>query len=194
MPHPNVKIKDNDRYRIVERLLWIDMEMTGLDPETDRVVEVAAIVTDLDFNILGKVDIIFSQTQKFLKLMHKSPWHEEHFNKNGLFKKIEKSKISLKEGEDKLLKFIDKYFEKDIPIILAGNTIHQDRRFIVKQMKKLENRLHYRMLDVSSFKILFSKKYNKSFEHQKMASHLALEDISESIKELEFYTSFIKKK
>jgi len=93
-----------------------------------------------------------------------------------------------------LLKFVDKYFEKDIPIILAGSSIHFDRKFILKYLQKLENRLHYRMLDVTSFKILFSKKYNKSLETENGAAHLAMSDILHSIEELVFYTKFIKKR
>ena len=121
-------------------------------------------------------------------------WCQETFTKNGLFKKIRKSKITKKLAEERFLKFIDKYFEKDTPIIIAGNSIHQDRKFIFKHLKKIEKRLHYRMLDVTSFGILFKNKYDKSLKRETEATHLALDDVKESIKELEFYTKYIKKR
>jgi len=192
MPHQNVSIKDNPRYKIVEKLLWIDLEMTGLDVEKEKIIEIAAVVTDLNFEILGKLDLVIQQSESILKKMH--PWCQETFTSNGLLKKVQKSKIDLETAEKKLLKFIDKYFEKDIPIILAGSSIHFDRKFILKCLQNLENRLHYRMLDVTSFKILFSKKYNKSLETKNGAAHLAMSDILHSIEELKFYTKFIKKR
>lgn len=178
------------RNKKIEKLLWLDLEMTGLDIEKDKIVEVAAIATDMDFNELGKIDIIIKHSQKTLKEM--SDWCKVTFTENKLLSKIIKSEIKEKDAEEKLLKFLDKHFKDDDHIIIVGNSIYNDRKFIDKYFKKVSKRLHYRMLDVSSFKILFKNKYLVSMNRDKESSHLAIEDVRESIKELRFYSQYIK--
>ena len=171
MTHPKI---EEIRDKKVEKLLWLDLEMGGLDPGKDKVLEIAAVVTDLDLRELGKIDLVIHQSERALKKIN--AWSQETFTKNGLLQKIKKSKLTQKLAEEKFLKFIDKYFDPETPIILAGDSIYYDRCFISRYFKKIEKRLHYRMLDATSFWILFKDKYGKSLEfseEEKKKAHLA---------------------
>lgn len=165
------------------------MEMTGLDVEKEVIIEVAAIVTDLEFKELDTYHAVVKQPQAFIDRM--DDWNTEHHGQSGLTALIPSGReLSLVEHE--LLALISKHFgnsTKDRPII-AGNSIGQDRLFINKYMKSLSNSLHYRMLDVSSFKIVFSEMFKIKYEKEN--THRALDDIRESIAELKFYLERMK--
>lgn len=166
-------------------LLWIDLEMTGLDPKEDRILEVAAIVTDWEFNEIAtyaavkKVGTDLVQTRMVGEFWEKFPQVRDALiaqNQDGKDTDV---------VEDELIAFIDKYFGDEQNILLAGNSIHQDRKFIENEWPKLDARLHYRMLDVSAWKVVFDGKYKKRFV--KPEAHRALEDIRGSIEELQYY-------
>ena len=177
------------------KLLWIDLEMTGLDPIEDRILEVGVIVTDFSFEELDSYEAVIKQPQAVLNRMKKAAWYEwegtqrvkvgtvyDMAKSNGLLDKIAEG-----EDEDKvekqLIKLVEKNFDK--PAVLAGNSIHQDRRFIRQWWPDLEQKLHYRMLDVTSFKIWMQGSRGQEF--QKPDAHRALEDIRGSIGELKHY-------
>ncbi len=170
----------------MKKLFWIDLEMTGLDVEKEVIIEAAAIVTDFDFKILDQYHTVVRQDQKYLEAM--DDWNKKHHGESGLTEKIPHGKDpALVESE--LCAMIDKNFQKDKPM-LAGNSISQDRLFIDRYFKNLASKLHYRILDVSSWKIIFNEKYN--LKYQKKNTHRALEDIQASIAELQFYLEKIK--
>ncbi|MEN0058485.1 MAG: oligoribonuclease [Bdellovibrio sp.] len=165
------------------KLFWIDMEMTGLDIEKEVIIEVAAIVTDLNFKELDTFETVVKQPQKYLDAM--DAWNTEHHKKSGLTAKVPNG-MNPDQVEAMLVDLVKKHFPdpKDRPV-LAGNSIVQDRLFINKYMPDLAARLHYRMLDVSSWKVILNNKFK--FVYQKANKHRALEDIRESIQELRAY-------
>ena len=133
------------------KLLWIDLEMTGLDPERDRILEVAAIATDWDLEELAQYEGIVKVDEKLIKeRMVGEFWEKNRKSRDGLIEQNEHGKTAGK-IEDELLGFVDEWFGKEI--ILAGNSIHQDRKFIDREWPRLAKRLHYRMLDVSAWKV-----------------------------------------
>lgn len=166
-------------------LLWLDMEMTGLEVETNVPIEVAAIVTNWQFEPLEEYHSVIFQSQERLDAMDE--WNQTHHRASGLYDLI-KSGRPCSEVDTALEDLCARYFKKDRPV-LAGNSISQDRLFIRAYMPKLEKRLHYRMLDVSSWKVIFNGVYNRPFK--KKDSHRALDDILESINELKHYMSFV---
>lgn len=170
------------------RLLWVDLEFTGLDPLKDRILEVAAIVTDWDFKELAMYEAVVHQPARILKKM--DDWNTTQHGKSGLTDRVLASKLSEKQVEAALIGFIEQNFPKDVPVLLAGNSIHMDRRFIISRWPKLDARLHYRMLDVSAWKVVFEGKYGKKFS--KPEDHRALEDIRGSIEELKYYLAKVK--
>lgn len=175
----------------IHRLLWIDCEMTGLDPEKEVIIELAAIVTDMNFQVLETYETVVNQPQIYLDKM--DDWNKKHHSESGLIKKIPMGKTPDQVEED-LLKLINRHWptkverKDDLPL-LCGNSIMQDRLFINKTFKEFSSKLHYRMLDVTAWKIIFNHKYE--IKHDKKNSHRALEDIKESIEEMKFYLSFI---
>jgi len=178
-----------------KKILWIDLEMTGLDPVEDRILEVAAIVTDWDFNELGVYEGAVKVPDAFMKKrMIEGPskdfWLKFPDSYNGLVKQNEEKGQPSEEVENALLALIDEHFEKDIPVLLGGNSIHMDRRFIIDEWKALDARLNYRMLDVSAFKVVFEGKFKKKFS--KPENHRALDDIRGSIMELKYYLGKVK--
>lgn len=168
------------KHAVSTKLLWVDLEMTGLDPDADRILEVAAIVTDFDFNELGRFESAVHQDVSVLNSMN--DWCKETHNASGLVKRVMTAPSEQKVAAD-FAKFVKKHFSE--PAVLAGNSIHQDRRFIRKWWPEVDALLHYRMLDVSSYKIIMQGKYDKEFT--KTETHRALDDIEESIAELRFY-------
>lgn len=171
-----------------DRLVWIDLEMTGLDIHRHTIVEIAALVTDADLNILGEgVDEVIAaseeqlaQMDEFVQRMHAA---------SGLTEEIRSSTVTLEEAEDKVLALIAEHCDPEHPAPLAGNSIATDRAFIREFMPRLDAALHYRMVDVSTLKELARRWAPPVYFHQpeKGLAHRALADIVESIRELEFY-------
>jgi len=178
-----------------KKILWVDLEMTGLDPIEDRILEVAAIVTDWEFNELATYEGVVKVGPRLVeKRMFKGPaapfWTEFPEVRDALITQNLEKGISGRTVENELLAFLDKHFEKDVPVLLAGNSIHMDRRFIINEWHRLNARLNYRMLDVSAWKVVFEGKYGKKFA--KPEAHRALEDIRGSIMELKYYLAKIR--
>jgi len=171
-----------------KKLFWIDLEMTGLDVEKEVIIECAALITDWEFTVLDRYEAVVNQPNSFLEKM--DDWNRDHHTKSGLVQKIPFGKTPDQVEEDLLLllkKHWPKIEKKEDKPILAGNSIAQDRLFITKYFKKLDSQLHYRMLDVSSWKIVFNELY--SLKYEKKNAHRALDDIEESVAELKFYLS-----
>lgn len=181
-------------YEKVENLFWLDMEMSGLDVNKEVIIEVACIITDMSFRELDSFETVVKQPQIYLDNM--DAWNTEHHMKSGLTTKVATG-MEPDLVEAKLLDLIDRHFPlsktdlKKRPI-LAGNSIMQDRLFIDKYFKQLAARLHYRMVDVSSFKVVMTNKFE--IEYKKKNSHRALDDIRESIGELRYYLDHIQTK
>jgi oligoribonuclease len=167
-------------------LVWIDMEMTGLRPEKDRILEIATIVTDSQLNILAEGPVLAVRQSEAL-LAGMDEWCTSHHTASGLLDRVRTQGVSEAEAEAQTLAFIQQYVpEKASP--LCGNSIGQDRRFMYAYMPKLEAYFHYRNLDVSSLKIvanLWKPQIMAGFN--KKEAHLALDDIRESIAELRYY-------
>jgi oligoribonuclease len=170
----------------MNKLLWLDLEMTGLDVEKENIIEVAAIVTDMELNFKDTFHSVVNQPQHYLDNMDN--WNKKHHSQSGLLDKIPLAP-SAEVVEKKLLQFVNKNFKRTEDVVLAGNSIHQDRVFLKKYFKHFSKRLHYRMLDVSSWKLLMR---HKGLSFTKTNSHQALDDIRESIEEMKFYLSKIQ--
>jgi oligoribonuclease len=169
-------------------LVWLDMEMTGLDPDRERIIEVATILTDGQLTeIAVGPELVIRQADEILAAM--DDWNTKHHGGSGLTQRVKESQITDAEAEAQTIAFINAHVPaKDRPV-LAGNSIHQDRRFIRRYMPALEKRLHYRMVDVSTVKELARRWYPQATARQpaKKDTHRALDDIRESIDELRFY-------
>jgi len=168
-----------------DNFVWIDLEMSGLDPDKEVIIEIATIVTDSQLNILAEgPDLVLHQPEIYLTRM--DDWNRNQHSKSGLIDDVRKSMISLEAAESQTLDFIRQFCEtKQNP--LCGNAVHHDRRFLIKYMPKIHEFLHYRHIDVSTVKTLAQKWYPKQKEVKKSTSHRALSDIRESIEELRFY-------
>ena len=170
------------------KLLWIDLEMTGLDPAKDRILEVAAIATDIKLDEIARFTAIVKVPEELMKeRMVGEFWEKNAKSRDALIAQNKDGK-PISEVEQELLKFLDDNFGKEV--YLAGNSIHQDRKFIEREMPELNKRLHYRMLDVSAWKIYFENALNKKY--LKPENHRALDDIEGSIGELKWYLTFLK--
>jgi len=176
------------------KLLWMDLEMTGLDPIEDRILEVAVIATDWDFKEIASYEAAKKVGPRLVEQRMKA--EPEFWNKFPEVRDVlvaQNNSESAKNGrtvENELLEFIDEHFDADDRIILAGNSIHQDRKFIDNEWTRLSKRLHYRMLDVSAWKVVFDGKYNKRFA--KPEEHRAIGDIRGSIMELKYYLGKVR--
>lgn len=169
-----------------ENLVWLDCEMSGLEPDTDRLLEIAVIVTNpqLDIRIEGPVLVIHQSNETLDKM---DAWNKGTHGKSGLIDKVKASTVSEAQAEQILIDFLKKYVSKSVAP-MCGNTIGQDRRFLVRYMPKLEAFFHYRNIDVSTLKEL-AKRWRPELAagFKKAQAHTALADVHESIDELVYY-------
>jgi oligoribonuclease len=172
----------------MKRMFWLDLEMTGLDVESCAIIEVAAIVTDLELNPLEEYTRVVQQPQAVLDTM--DAWCIKTHGESGLTAEVPTG-TPLAQVEAELLALLDRHFGADERVVLCGNSIHQDRRFIDRYMERLAARLHYRMVDVSSFKEVFRSRYGVQWE--KANNHRALQDTRESIRELAEYLRHVQR-
>ena len=174
-------------------ILWIDMEMTGLDPATNKILELGAIVTDWRMNRKADLTLVMKQDEAFIRKRFDTDfWHEHQATADALIAQ-NSTGLTPAEFETQLIDFIKEQFNITEPsgdIVLAGNTIRADRSFIDRHLPEAAKYLHYRMLDVSAFKVLFEARYKKVFA--KPENHRALEDIEGSIDELKYFMQYIK--
>ena len=173
------------------KLLWTDLEMTGLDPEKDKILEIAAIATGWDLKPLATYEATIKVDDAIIKSRMVGPFWEKNAASYKSLTEQNQSGRPIATVEQDLLAFLDQNFTKSEPIYLAGNSIHQDRKFIDRELPKIAERLHYRMLDVSAWKIYFENALGKKFV--KPEAHRALSDIEGSLDELKFYLGMIKK-
>lgn len=173
------------------RLVWIDMEMSGLVPERERVLEIAVIVTDGDLEIIAEgPELVIHQPESLLEAM--DDWNKEHHGASGLIEKVRASTITEPDAEEMILAFLRQHVEaKKAP--LAGNTVHQDKRFLQLYLSAIDDFLHYRIVDVSTVKELAARWYPEAYSRRpnKQNTHRALDDIRESIEELRYYRSAV---
>jgi len=168
-----------------QNLVWMDLEMTGLDPEQETIIEIATVITDGELEIVAEgPSIVIHQPDHILDAMDE--WNTTHHGDSGLTAKVKISTISMHHAEMQTLDFIRQYVPAQTSP-LCGNSIHQDRRFLVPYMPELEAYLHYRNIDVSTIKELAQRWYPNDKAPIKKAEHLALADIRESINELRWY-------
>ena len=169
-----------------QNLIWIDLEMTGLNPEKDRIIEIATIVTDAHLNILAEGPVYaIHQSEDLLQGM--DAWNTRQHNQSGLVRRVQASQVDEKTAERQTLKFLQQYVEKG-KSPMCGNSICQDRRFLYRYMPDLCAFFHYRNLDVSTLKELAARWHPKLVKgYKKESQHLALQDIKDSIDELEYY-------
>ena len=186
------KIKTDNMAKSKKNLIWIDLEMTGLDTNNDAIIEIATIVTDGELNILAEGPIIaIHQADSALEAMDE--WNTRQHGGSGLTERVRKSITNEAQAEQQTLEFLKEYVPAGVSP-MCGNSICQDRRFMARLMPELEAFFHYRNLDVSSLKELarrWAPKVEKSFK--KKSSHLAMDDVKDSIRELQHYRElFIK--
>lgn len=170
----------------------MDLEMTGLDPIKDRILEVAVIATDWDFNEIATYQAAVYVGPRLVERrmkVGKDFWDANPEVRNQLIAQ-NKTAQSGRTVEHELISFINTHFDSEKPVLLAGNSIHQDRRFIVNEWGRLDARLHYRMLDVTAWKVVFEGKFKKKFA--KPEEHRALGDIRGSVQELQYYMTKLK--
>lgn len=177
------------------RILWVDLEMTGLDPVEDRILEVAAIVTDWDFKEIATYEAAIKVGPRLVeKRMFKGPaapfWETVPTVRDALIAQNNDAGRSGRTIENELLAFIEEHFDAETPVLLGGNSIHMDRQFIRTEWPRLDARLHYRMLDVSAWKVVFDGKFKKKFAKPEV--HRALDDIRGSIQELKYYLGKVR--
>jgi oligoribonuclease len=176
-----------DKSAPTTKLLWVDLEMTGLDVDEHMIIEVAAEVTDWTFKTLASYEAVISQPDDVLE--RANPWAKEQHAKSGLTERVRTKGRPEQDVVHELVGFIQAQFGNE-PAVLAGNSIHNDRLFIKKWWPEVDALLHYRMLDVSSWKLVMQGKYGVSFD--KNDAHRAFDDIQASIAELQYYIEWFK--
>ena len=174
-----------DKKAIPTKLIWVDLEMTGLDPVNDVILEIAAEITDFNFKTLANYESIVQQPKEIVidRMQKNSWWVNYPENRDEFVRKMDSAKPS-KQVEAELNALIEEHFGNE-PAILAGNSIHNDRNFIKQWWPQLDLKLHYRMLDVSSWKVYMQGRYGVQFEKKEV--HRAFDDIQASIAELQNY-------
>lgn len=170
------------------KILWVDLEMTGLDSQNDVILEIAAEVTDFEFKTLASYEALIKHSDEILDNM--SEWPKRQHGLSGLTERVRTQGRPEEDVKHELVGFIKAQFG-DEPAILGGNSIHNDRLFIKRWWPEVEALLHYRMLDVSAFKILMQGKYG--VEYEKKDAHRAFDDIQASIAELQYYLEWFKR-
>ena len=168
-----------------DNLVWLDLEMTGLDPEKERIIEIATLITDSQLNILAEgPNLIITQQTSLLDQMDE--WNQNQHGSSGLIDAVKKSSITEQMAEIETLDFVSKYVGPN-QSPMCGNTVSHDRRFLAKYMPRLESYFNYRHIDVSSFKEAAVRWMNEAQVYEKEGSHRAMGDIKESVAELKFY-------
>lgn len=175
-------------------LVWIDLEMTGLNPDKERIIEIATIVTDTDLNILAEGPV-FAIHQEDALLDAMDDWNTRQHGHSGLVDRVRESTVTESQAEQATIEFLEQYVPHG-KTPMCGNSVHQDRRFMVRYMPQLEAFFHYRNLDVSTLKELARRWAPRVYnDFKKEAQHLALQDIRDSIDELQHYRAhFIRSK
>jgi oligoribonuclease len=176
--------------RSKEHMVWIDCEMTGLDPMKDVLLEIATIITDYDLQIVDRGPVLAIRASE-ARLSSMDAWNRRTHRKSGLLDRVRSEGVTAAEAEKQTLKFVRKYcYARTAP--LCGNSIGQDKRFLARYMPDLHDFLHYKVVDVSSIKVLVSKWYGGRIQSPpKQELHRALADIEESIAELDFYRRMV---
>jgi oligoribonuclease len=183
----NLKIKKSADKQ--SNLVWMDLEMSGLDPEENTIIEIATLVTDFNLEIVAEGPVIaIHQTDELLDSMDE--WNTNCHKKTGLTERVRESKFGMKDAEIMTIDFIKEHVDHNASP-LCGNTIWQDRRFLIKYMPELEKYCHYRNIDVSSFKEIYSRWYPDLPMFEKEKIHSAMKDIRESVEELKYYRAKI---
>ncbi|MCC4237748.1 oligoribonuclease [Vibrio anguillarum] len=173
-----------------QNLIWVDLEMTGLDPETHKIIEIATIVTDSELNILAEGPVL-AVHQSEAELVKMDEWCTTTHTKSGLVERVRHDSVTQQEAVEQTITFLEKWVPKGKSPI-CGNSIGQDRRFLYKHMPELEAYFHYRYVDVSTLKELTRRWKPEVLDgFSKQGSHLALDDIRESIAELQYYRKTI---
>lgn len=170
-------------------LVWIDLEMTGLDPERERIIEAAVLITSSELEIIAEgPNLIINQPESILGAM--DDWNQRHHGESGLLERVRQSALTEERAEEELLAFVSAHCEERA-VPLAGNSVHHDRRFLNRYMPRFERFFHYRNVDVSTVKELVRRWYPQvcSAAPQKKRVHRALDDILESVEELRYYRS-----
>jgi len=172
-----------------QRMVWIDLEMTGLDEKKESIIEIATVITDGDLNILAQgPNLAVSVSEELIAGMDE--WNTTHHHRSGLVDRIRNNSVTIADAEQQTLDFLQQWVSpKTAP--LCGNSIWNDRKFLDKEMPLVADYLHYRMIDVSTVKELARRWYPKVKKYQKKLSHLALDDILESIEELAYFRTEI---
>lgn len=174
-----------------ERLVWIDLEMTGLDVTKESIIEIATVVTDGELNIVAQGPNLAINVEESL-LAGMDEWNTSHHTSSGLVERVRQEGVSIEEAEERTLQFLQEWVpEGRAP--LCGNSVWNDKKFMEKEMPKLVEHLHYRMIDVSTVKELARRWYPAVGRYEKKGAHLALDDILESIEELRYLRSKVFK-
>lgn len=184
-------INQADTKKSHQHLIWIDLEMTGLCPFTDEIIEIATVITDAELNLVaeGPVIAIFQPDERLAQM---DDWNQKQHRRSGLYERVQQSSTDMATAEQQTLDFVSRYVPRGVSP-MAGNSICQDRRFMARQMPALEKWFHYRNLDVSTLKELHKRWYTDIPAFAKNSSHLALDDIYDSIEELKYYRNVLMK-
>ena len=181
-------MKTTDRQETLRQIrewVWVDLEMTGLDPNIDKIIEIATLVTNTNLDVIAEgPNLVIHQPDTVLSKMDK--WNVKHHSSSGLLNKVKLSDITTKEAEKQTLKFIKK-FAKEKECVLCGSSIYHDKNFLKVHMPKLHDFFHYRVIDVASIIELAKRWYPKVKPYKYNAIHRAQEDIIESIEALKYY-------
>jgi oligoribonuclease len=166
-------------------LVWIDLEMTGLSPLENQIIEIATVVTDKDLNVIANGPVLAVQTE-MSALEAMDDWNQKHHRASGLYDRVVKSRVCCRQAEQMTIAFLSCFIDAGISP-MCGNTISMDRQFLNHHMPDLAAFFHYRQIDVSSLKELVKRWYPEAIKFEKNSQHLALNDIYDSIEELKFY-------